>query len=63
MDDRHELLHIGDGWRKPVTAGRIEGHVGEHRGEPGQRAGKLLKRVLRDKYAAAFARNEQEISR
>jgi len=25
--------------------------------------GKLLKRVLRDEYAAAFARNEQEISR
>jgi hypothetical protein len=24
MDDRHELLYIGGGWRKPVTAGRIE---------------------------------------
>src|SRR5580658_4234192 len=24
MDHRHELLYIGGGWRKPVTAGRIE---------------------------------------
>ena len=24
MDHRHELLHIGGGWRKPVTDRRIE---------------------------------------
>jgi aldehyde dehydrogenase (NAD+) len=24
MDDRHELLYIGGGWRKPVTDRRIE---------------------------------------
>jgi hypothetical protein len=41
MDDRHELLYIGGGWRKTVTG----------------------RRVLRDEYAAAFAPNEQEISR
>ena len=94
MDDRHELLYISGGWRKPVTAGRIEvtsasteeslgqragGRGGHHRPRGGRgryafadpagwaswdaarRGGGAG--AVRGSNAAAFARNEQEISR
>jgi hypothetical protein len=94
MDDKHELLYIGGGWRKPVTAGRIEvtsasteeslgrrarGRGGRHRsrggrgpvrlrgpgrlGEPGRGQAGGSAGDVRGSNAAAFARNEQEISR
>ena len=62
MDDRHELLYIGGGWRKPGRH-KCPRSVDFRAELPRHPTGKLLKRVLRDKYAAAFARNEQEFSR